>query len=751
MKKTNLHNYAVFRWFLLIFTTISLIFCCSLVPLFAYLQSSYSELQMEKVRQQLNAGITQLDSTVTGILNTSVVLSSDPRFVVLRYTDPDYASVPVSVRNQTRATFAGLMYPLDLIKFSALQMQQNVVITPTVNFFEDYLVYYPAFFCADELSYEEWEKLLAQTGSGFLPDIYHIRESKREYDALIYTTKWTRSSYIYACIDIEDIRELFLTGSKYSGYYLTISDDVGNILFSDLPQEADVHALESKLMTGGLHVAIHMDGAVFYEKMQPLYVFLGIYSVVCLTLLLFVIVTGSHISSKPILSIIRILEHSRNIPIADNLQQDNQEEPQNADEEKITSQRHLIFNLHNDFQYITERIRSADHMLERYQGTVSTQQKILQARFMEKAVNGQLVSSRDVALFQAYFPDFPDKYLLVLFRLQAVGSSGTIYADALLLLQSFLEQTLPNVYLQQFSDSELLLLSSWDNYEKYNQTLNLVVNNINNEESAYQARCVASRWCCHLEDLPLAYRQVQDMIELDFPYSDQRVCTTADCVERDFARQQISAFTMTDLLTLYNAITYGNAQLAVEKLQACSKDLNLANNATLNRHVYEMICAILTCIKLEHPLLLMDLHIPPYNGGKNPQEDNNLYVQLEELVHSCSSLINQNQAGDTGTLFSDLLAYIDKHYTDDDLCLTVLETEFRCSSSTIRKVFKNAANTTVSHYIEQKRMNLANELLKQKGKSISEVALECGYTNPNSFYKAYRRVYGHAPTQAAEQ
>ena len=47
-------------------------------------------------------------------------------------------------------------------------------------------------------------------------------------------------------------------------------------------------------------------------------------------------------------------------------------------------------------------------------------------------------------------------------------------------------------------------------------------------------------------------------------------------------------------------------------------------------------------------------------------------------------------------------------------------------------------------------MNLASELLSQKDKTIAEVADECGYTNPNSFYKAYKRVYGCAPTQVAK-
>ena len=53
---------------------------------------------------------------------------------------------------------------------------------------------------------------------------------------------------------------------------------------------------------------------------------------------------------------------------------------------------------------------------------------------------------------------------------------------------------------------------------------------------------------------------------------------------------------------------------------------------------------------------------------------------------------------------------------------------------------------TMSKYIEQKRMNRANELLAQGQKTVTEIAAECGFGNPNSFYKAYKRFYGYAPT-----
>ena len=67
-------------------------------------------------------------------------------------------------------------------------------------------------------------------------------------------------------------------------------------------------------------------------------------------------------------------------------------------------------------------------------------------------------------------------------------------------------------------------------------------------------------------------------------------------------------------------------------------------------------------------------------------------------------------------------------------------------TGTIQKAFPKEMGISLSAYIEKKRMELANELLLLGEDSVSEVAKKCGFTNDNTFYKAYRRTFGHAPT-----
>ena len=89
---------------------------------------------------------------------------------------------------------------------------------------------------------------------------------------------------------------------------------------------------------------------------------------------------------------------------------------------------------------------------------------------------------------------------------------------------------------------------------------------------------------------------------------------------------------------------------------------------------------------------------------------------------------------------------MDIHFVDAQLCSATLEEQFQCSFSKIRKSFSKDIGVPISSYIEQKRMALANELLLRGEYSVSEIALKCGFTNYNSFFKVYQRTHGHAPT-----
>ena len=715
-KKLSAPGQSIIRWFLICFVCFSLIFLIVLIPLISYCRNVFTELEINKSTQQMNFGISQLENTVASISSASQSLTNDTRFIPFHYLEPDYSSITVSVQKQMKDYLNGLFFPLTLVSDCALQFSADMVITPDTVISGNKPGYYPYRFCVDDLTYEEWTVLLQENKSGFLA-AHTITTSNKTYNALIYSIPWTKGSYLYACMDISALKQALITKSDLDSYYLTISNTAGSCLYTDLSgTHSDYYSVTQKTSVGNLVVTIHIPKSALTARMSPLYCFLGLYIGLCVLVMLVTVVLGSHFSSKPLLKIIHIMEaHNTQLPAPDEQQQ-----------------KKRIPSLHYGFHYIQDRVNLYVHDINEYRNTIYTQTKVLQSRFMEKALNGALVNAKDKELFLSYFPNFPKSYCLVQLGLlnEQSAEDSTPYPNALHLIQSFIQCELPNTYQQQMNDSELLLVIAEEDFEQYSCVLNHLIANINREEPSYFAWGIASEFYQHIESMPIAYWHLQDANG-----SISSSCPSQLCMASDYQDISKPKFQMADILTMYTAITYGNKELALQNMQKYSGSLH-ANS----RSVFEMIRSVLLCITQEYPAQLFDVDIPLYHS------ECDMYTLTENTINKfCDAIHEKNQTG-MDSFAQKLKDYIDVHFKEYDLCLTVLEEQFKCSTSKIQKSFKKAMGITVTDYIEKNRMNLANTLLYSTKKNIAEIAQECGFANANSFNKAYKRIYGCSPT-----
>lgn len=715
---------ATLKWFTAIFFSFSLILFLALIPLYLYLQNTFSALELEKTKKQLLMGTSQLDALSTSMLNVSQALNQDSRFLVFRYANADYTRIDVVTQNQMRTAFQGLTADQPLTKDSALQFGENIAITPHAVFFDGHTAYYPDFFQCDALSYPQWDALLEENGTGFLP-ICHIRTVQREYDALVYALCWTEHAYLYACIDLAELKDALVLDSRSNESFFTLRRTNGDILFSDLPEgETGYRTISSSTAKGELEIEVHIPNAVFYEKVRPVHLFLSVYTLVCLAFFIIWALVGSHVSARPISRITGILEKSHHLV-----------GPSSAS--PLPSKHRLSGYFWKDFDRITNSIAAADLRIDRYRSTIDEQQEILTMHFFEKAIHGRLGSQEDIAQFHAHFPDFPHEYRLLMLKFYAASpeSAGT-FSNELLTVRAFLQSVLPSAYLQPFGPSELLLLIPNSGYQDCERILNFLMANINQEEPLLILRCTASDSFTRPEDLSHAYYQLQDLECCSFSTSTTHICTTADCADTPGVSP---SFYMVDLQTLYSTVSYGNESAALLKLEECSTRLESLGNPALLRHIYELIRSMLVCVKMEHPEISSSAEFPDYCVQKT------LYQQLESTMRSFCREIRQELPSESDRFAAELVQYIDQHFTEYDLCLDSLGKHFNCSVSKLQKTVKSATGMTTANYIEKKRMDMASVLLAQQV-SVTQAAEKCGYASTNSFYKAYKRYYGKSPT-----
>jgi AraC-like DNA-binding protein/mannose-6-phosphate isomerase-like protein (cupin superfamily) len=109
-------------------------------------------------------------------------------------------------------------------------------------------------------------------------------------------------------------------------------------------------------------------------------------------------------------------------------------------------------------------------------------------------------------------------------------------------------------------------------------------------------------------------------------------------------------------------------------------------------------------------------------GDKNNRELGD--IQYDENISRIINYMNENLSG--------------------DLTIDGLSSRFYISKYYLMHRFKNQTGYTVHSYILQKRLIMANALIK-KGNSINDVYLECGFGDYSNFIRAFKKMFGLPP------
>ncbi len=90
-----------------------------------------------------------------------------------------------------------------------------------------------------------------------------------------------------------------------------------------------------------------------------------------------------------------------------------------------------------------------------------------------------------------------------------------------------------------------------------------------------------------------------------------------------------------------------------------------------------------------------------------------------------------------------IIKYIDNNYSGD--CdIKQLTEVFFISRSTLNRQFKKHLNISPSKYIESRRISAAKELL-EKGESVQNVCIKCGFNDYSHFIALFRKKFGITP------
>jgi AraC-like DNA-binding protein len=114
---------------------------------------------------------------------------------------------------------------------------------------------------------------------------------------------------------------------------------------------------------------------------------------------------------------------------------------------------------------------------------------------------------------------------------------------------------------------------------------------------------------------------------------------------------------------------------------------------------------------------------------------NRLYLTPEAIKHQAD--------GDYNESIGEVIKHINENLCED-MSVENLASIFYMSRYHLMHKFKSQTGYTIHSYILQKRLMMANTLIKS-GKSMTEACSECGFGDYSSFVRAFKKIYGLSP------
>lgn len=96
--------------------------------------------------------------------------------------------------------------------------------------------------------------------------------------------------------------------------------------------------------------------------------------------------------------------------------------------------------------------------------------------------------------------------------------------------------------------------------------------------------------------------------------------------------------------------------------------------------------------------------------------------------------------------FHDVLAFIDTHYMED-LCLEDISASIGFSKYHFSRLFKQYTNFTFCDYLNYRRIKAAENLLCKNELTVTEVALQAGFSSISTFNRLFKQLKGCSPRE----
>ena len=129
----------------------------------------------------------------------------------------------------------------------------------------------------------------------------------------------------------------------------------------------------------------------------------------------------------------------------------------------------------------------------------------------------------------------------------------------------------------------------------------------------------------------------------------------------------------------------------------------------------------------------------------NPDNNPQILSFILQILQICYNNHNENR-NEASSCVSKAIQYINDNIAYN-ITLSQLSKSIYVTKNHLCKQFKTETGMTVSEYVKIRRISMAKKKLQFGETSVSEISLECGFSNFSYFSKLFKRYEGITPTQ----
>lgn len=169
--------------------------------------------------------------------------------------------------------------------------------------------------------------------------------------------------------------------------------------------------------------------------------------------------------------------------------------------------------------------------------------------------------------------------------------------------------------------------------------------------------------------------------------------------------------------------------------------------------LYDKLTALPNFIKVIEPLYYLNLFkkIASCYARKNDMENIMLQSLLLKLIYSlCEetpNFKNLNYSSFTNKQIANkVIAYINDNLVEN-LSLETIAKQVSLSPNYLHNIFKKATGKTIRTYIEERRIDKSLNLLSTTNKSLTEIAVECGFSSQSYYSYVFKKRMNSTPRE----